>query len=99
MIPQWMIDDYCQRSQDNKLSGTRQLCNEHGFLTYDIDGDTFKMHNVYGDGRYWQNEMEKIAKESGCKKILCGTWRNPNPMCRRYGYKVVGTGTILEKEL
>lgn len=90
---------YFAKSGDTDLSGDKMVSNEHGFLTYSIKNSVFELHNVFGDGKYWQPEMERIARESGCLKIICGTWRNPFPMCRKYGYKVIKTGSILEKEL
>lgn len=69
-----------------------------GFMTYEVDGDTFYVGLVAGDGRHWNSEIDRLAKKHKCKKILFGTYRNnPAAFTRKYGYKVAGF--ILEKEV
>lgn len=99
MIPDWMKEAYFAKSGDDHLVGDNVICNEHGFLTYDIKGDVFEMCNVFGNGNHWQPEMERIAREAGCKTILCATLRNPKPMCRKFGYSVAKVITVLQKEI
>lgn len=99
MIPDHMKQAYYAKSGDDHLVGGNVVCNEQGFLTYDIKGDVFEMCNVFGNGEYWQSEIERLAHEAGCKSILCATLRNPKPMCRKFGYTVIKTVTVLQKEI
>lgn len=91
------VIDYLSRSGDDEVFTDNWTENEHGFISYKVDGDKFLWFNVYGDGKYWDEYVTTLAEGLGCKKIIAATRRNPAPYERKYGYKV--TGYIIEKEV
>lgn len=90
---------YFEKSGDNKLLEGKIIENNFGFMVYDVLGDEFQLLHVYGNGKYWQSLAEEIAKMLNCTKIVIGTYRNPKTLARKYGYKVVKTGYMMEKEI
>ena len=88
---------YFEKSGDAELLDGELVENEHGFMVFDIQGTTFRLLHVYGDGRYWQALAERAAKLAGCERVVFGTRRPPAAFVRRHGYKL--TGYILEKEI
>ena len=93
------LQRYFDKSGDAQLLPGETIENEHGFIVYEIRGDSFFLLHVYGDGRYWQALAERIARAAGCRRIVIGTSRNPQTLERKYGYQTVRTGYILTKEL
>lgn len=91
------LQDYLDRSGDDKVYTTNLTENEHGFATWSIDGDTLIAVNVYGDGLYWNNFMDAKAKENGCNKVRFSTRRNAEAMKRKFKFNIVGY--VLEREV
>ena len=83
---------------NSELDYTNLIENEHGFMSWKIEGDKFVCITVYGDGPYWDKYMNELAKQFGCKTILAGTTRKSyKAYVRKYNFKLVGY--ILEKEV
>lgn len=89
--------DYLRRSGDDSIEPENYIENEHGFSSYQIDGEQFTIIQCYGDGKYWQAEFMRLAKENNCKTILFATKRNPKTFARKYGYKTMAT--VMTKEV
>ena len=92
-----MIQDYFNKSGDTKLEDGKRLSNEHGFLIYRLGKDAIYVMHCYGDGKYWDKVLEKIARKYMVPKIVFGTKRNYKAFQRKFGYKMIGY--ILEKEV
>lgn len=100
MIPEEQVLDYFKRSGDTYLVGDYYIANEHGFMTFWFHDKepVLMLGNVYGDGKYWEQEAIRIAKEHNMKKIRFGTTRNPKVFIKRFrDFKI--TGYILEREV
>lgn len=99
IIEQWIKHYEKHANQPFQLLSNDKLLfdEEHGFTTYRVVGDMFYVGCVCGNGDYWQEVHNKLAKENGCTKIKTGTYRNPKPIMRKYGYRIVGY--ILEREV
>lgn len=93
------LADYFAKSGDEELLPGELLQNENGFMVFEIKGSTFYLLHMYGNGRYWQNLAERAARKAGCTEIIIGTYRNPETLTRKYGYKVMRHGVIMKKEL
>ena len=89
--------DYLQRTGDRTITQTNYTENEHGFASYKIENDTLQVIQVYGDGSYWYDFFEKLAKNHKCARVIFYTRRNPKAFERKYGMKVVQT--LMMKEL
>jgi hypothetical protein len=91
---------YFRKSGDNKVClDDNLIVNEHGFFSWFLneDGDLVIL-NVYGDGPYWQEVGEEIARKHKCKKAIFATKRNPAGFLKRFrDFKL--TGYILERDL
>ena len=83
--------DYLRRSGDEHIEADNYIENEHGFASYQIDGEEFTIVQCYGDGKWWQGEFMRLAKLNKCKIILFATRRNPKTFERKFGYEVVAT--------
>ena len=90
---------FLEKSRSEYVDETNLIENEHGFISWKIDGDKFVCINVYGNGEYWDKYMNELAKQLGCKKILGGTTRKGGWKAfeRKYGFKL--RGYIFEKEV
>ena len=90
---------FLEKSRSEYVDETNLIENEHGFMSWKIDGDKFVCINVYGNGEYWDKYMNELAKQLGCKKILGGTTRKAGWKAfeRKYGFKL--RGYIFEKEV
>ena len=90
---------YLKKSGDDYIETENLIENEHGFMSWKVDGDKFVCMNVYGNGKYWDEYMNELAKQLGCKKILGGTTRKAGWKAfeRKYGFKL--RGYIFEKEV
>ena len=89
--------DYLKRSKDTKIFLDNIIENEHGFMSWCVSDNKFVPLQVYGDGVYWQQQIENMTQELGLNSILIGTRRSPKAYIHKYGYKLVGY--ILEKEV
>ena len=91
------VDDYLKRSGDEDLVqyGTLES-NEHGFCIWQLFPNTLFLHQVYGDGKYWDQWANDKATELGVKKIMFMTRRNPKVFMRKY--KCTLAGYVLERE-
>ena len=63
---------------------------EHGFIAYWVHDDTFELHHMCGDGKYWFNIIKKIAKFENVHKLRAFTRGNPNAWIRKYGGRITG---------
>ena len=90
---------FLEKSRSEYVDETNLIENEHGFMSWKVDGDKFVCINVYGNGEYWDKYMNELAKQLGCKKILGGTTRKAGWKAfeRKYGFKL--RGYIFEKEV
>ena len=89
--------DYLRRSGDEHIEADNYIANEHGFASYEIDGEQFTIIQCYGNGSWWQNEFMRLARLHNCKTILFATKRNPKTFERKFGYESVAT--IMTKEV
>ena len=83
--------DYLRRSGDGHIEANNYIENEHGFASYEIDGEQFTIVQCYGDGVWWQDEFVLLAKLNNCKTRLFATRRNPKAFERRFGYEAIAT--------
>ena len=89
---------YLKKSGDDYIETENLIENEHGFMSWKVDGDKFVCINVYGNGEYWDKYMNELAKQLGCKTILGGTTRKSyKAFVKKYNFKLVGY--IFEKEV
>jgi hypothetical protein len=85
-----------EKKSNSKFDDTNLIDNEHGFMSWKVDGDHFVCLSAYGDGVYWDKYMNELAKQLGCTKILTSTERKSyKAYVRKYNFKLVGY--ILEK--
>lgn len=91
------IQDYLNRSKDDYIIPINYTENENGFITYRIIKDKVVVINCYGNGKYWQEFIENLARKHNISKIIITTKRNYKPFIKKYGGKLVGY--ILEKEI
>ena len=83
---------------NSDLDFTNLIENEHGFMSWKVDGEHFVCLSAYGDGVYWDKYMNGLAKQLGCTKVLTSTQRKSyKAYVRKYNFKLVGY--ILEKEV
>lgn len=85
-----IIRDYLDRSGDAELPDGNLEENEHGFCIWRADEESIILIAVYGDGGHWNKWAEGKAKELKKNSIYFGTKRNPEPFCRKHGFKVIG---------
>ena len=85
---------YAQRggSQNLELEPDEQVLfhPEHGFSTFVLLGDTLRVKNICGDGRYWIKVLLRLMNEEGLKGISFFTARNPKIWERLCGAKIAG---------
>jgi hypothetical protein len=92
------LQKYYEKSGDSFIYPDNLVVNDHGFMTWTVDPEgTFLGLNVYGDGAYWDEFSQTLAKHLGCKRIRFSTRRNPKVWEKKFGYKQVGY--IMEKEV
>jgi hypothetical protein len=99
------IDDYIELYYRKSggvrgdIKGTYREANEKGFCTYDIykEEDHIFVHNVCGDGKYWDAFLQKLAKEHGLSKIMFFTQRDPEAWKKSLGYEI--QGYVMEKKI
>jgi|TARA_R110000803_G_scaffold139163_2_gene205841 hypothetical protein len=85
-----------EKKSNSKFDDTNLIDNEHGFMSWKLDGESFVCLSAYGDGVYWDKYMNELAKQLGCTKILTSTERKSyKAYVRKYNFKLVGY--ILEK--
>jgi len=89
--------DYLKRSKDSHIYTDNLIENEHGFMSWSVYEDKLVAHQVYGDGVYWDNYLNELAKQLGLSKIMIATQRNYKAFERKFGFKLIGY--ILEKEV
>ena len=63
---------------------------EHGFITYWTHDDTFELHHMCGDSKFWFTVIKKIAKFENVHKLRAFTRRNPKAWIRKYGGYITG---------
>ena len=98
LIPEGWVQDYLDRSGDDKLEDGRVLYHpEKGFVVYHTTDTALVLVHVYGDGQFWDSFAHVKAKELGLEKITFGTRRNPEAFRRLHGYEIIGY--ILEKKV
>lgn len=90
------LRDYFNRSGDTELGVGWYVENEHGFCVWRRQDEKLILVNVYGDGKYWDNWADEMAKELGLETVFFATQRNPAGFVRKYNYEV--TGYILERK-
>ena len=92
------IQDYLDRSGDDEVaSGNIASHPTNGWCIWHVLKDKFVLIQVYGNGEFWDNWAERMAKTKQCKSIVFATKRSPKAFVRKYKYKVIGH--ILEREL
>ena len=88
---------YLEKSGDDYIDKTNLIENEHGFMSWKVDGDKLVQMCVYGDGPYWTDFANELGKQFNCKTIITSTSRNYKAYEKKYNFKLVGY--ILEKEV
>ena len=91
------IERYLKKSGDDYIDTTNLIENEHGFMSWKVDGDTLVQMSVYGDGQYWVDVANELGKQFNCKTILTSTTRNYKAYEKKFKFKL--KGYILEKEV
>ena len=56
------VQRFLEKSRSDYVDTTNLIENEHGFMSWKIDGDKFVCINVYGDGEYWDMYMIVTGK-------------------------------------
>jgi len=92
------LQKYFDKSGDDKLRLDNLIEDEQrGFMSWsELDGN-FVVHQVFGDGVYWDAFIMALAKQLKLKKIIMATKRNPKAFERKFNFAL--TGYILEKEV
>jgi hypothetical protein len=88
---------YLKKSGDDYIETENLIENEHGFMSWRVHRDKFVCMNVYGNGRYWDDYMNELAKQFNCKSIVTSTSRSYKAYERKFNFKL--KGYILEKEV
>lgn len=88
---------YLEKSGDEDIDTTNLIENEHGFMSWKVDGDKLVQMCVYGDGQYWVDVANELGKQFNCKTILTSTRRSYKAYEKKFNFKLVGY--ILEKEV
>tara|TARA_R110000737_G_scaffold347767_1_gene380087 strand:+ start:1229 stop:1522 length:294 start_codon:yes stop_codon:yes gene_type:complete len=91
------IKRYLEKSKDKHIEAENLIENEHGFMSWTTWEDYLVVIQVYGDGAYWNKELDKIAKELGYDKIMMATKRNYKGFERKFGFKL--TAYVLERRV
>ena len=93
------LERYFKKSGDTTIQPDNLIVTDDGFATWTIDQEdnTLVGLNVYGNGKYWEEFGNELAKKLGCKKIRVATKRSPKAFVKKYGFELVGY--ILEKEV
>lgn len=91
------LERYLEKSGDTYIIPENLIENDHGFMSWKVDGNSLVLFNVYGDGKYWDAFSLELAKRLGLKTIRIGTLRNPKVFEKKYNYNIIGH--ILEKEV
>jgi hypothetical protein len=69
-IPEEMISKFFEKSGETYLTGEYFECDtEKGFMTFAIAPDCVFAHNVFGEGKYWEDRAVEIAKAKGVNKV------------------------------
>lgn len=91
------IERYLQKSKDTFIATDNLIENEHGFMSWTTWEDYLVAIQVYGDGDYWNEYLNSLAKELGYKKIMIATKRNYKGFEKKFGFKL--TGYVLERRV
>jgi len=91
------IKKYLQKSKDTFIATDNLIENEHGFMSWTTWEDYLVAIQVYGDGDYWNEYLNSLAKELGYKKIMMATKRNYKGFEKKFGFKL--TGYVLERRV
>jgi len=99
MIAGHKKEQYFKKSKDDLIIEENTIDNEFGFATWNINPKykALIIHNLFGDGQYWEQFFIGLAKRLGLKKIMFLTKRNPKAFERRFKCKLVGY--LLEREV
>lgn len=89
-LKQW-IEFYKKKSGEEveiKPHATFLFDESKGFMQYSfsqVKGEkVLLIDEVCGDGKYWENEALRIAKENECKKLITTTSRNLKAYQKRF---------------
>jgi len=88
---------YMRKSGDTAIETDGLIENEHGFMSCKVLNETLVAYQVFGDGEYWNGQLNEMAKDLGLRRIRMATIRNPKAFERKFGFKLIGY--ILEKEV
>lgn len=92
--------DYKERSgDDNPVYPGKWVVDddEKGFVIFSVDGEYMVVHQMYGDGKYWEEVVKEQARKLGKKKMRWFTKRNPKTWIRKYNAKIIGY--VMESEV
>lgn len=98
-----LLETYFMKSGDTpeilreSIAAGDVIENEHGFAVVQLTEDALLIHACCGDGKYWQEQFEMLARKGGVNKLAMITRRNPKAWARRFGYEAVKV--YMEKEL
>ena len=97
MVTEQDIKRYLEKSKDKDIETENLIENKHGFMSWTTWEDYLVAVQVYGDGEYWNKELDNLAKELGYEKIMMATKRNYKGFERKFGFKL--TGYVLERRV
>jgi len=97
MVTEQDIKRYLEKSKDKNIETENLIENEHGFMSWTTWEDYLVAIQVYGDGDYWNQELNNLAKKLGYEKIMMATKRNYKGFERKFGFKL--TGYVLERRV
>jgi len=97
LVTEQDIKRYLEKSKDKHIEAENLIENEHGFMSWTTWEDYLVAIQVYGDGDYWNQELNNLAKKLGYEKIMMATKRNYKGFERKFGFKL--TGYVLERRV
>lgn len=63
---------------------------EHGFCVVIYHKNFLEIRQACGDGKYWEEVVEKIAADKGISKITCLWIRDINSVIKSFGWVYIG---------
>lgn len=97
MISKELRNRYLDKSGDEFICITNLIENEHGFASYFMESGVLVVICLCGDGKYWNEFFENLARKNNCNKIRFTTKRNPEAWKKLLGVDLVGY--ILERDI
>jgi hypothetical protein len=98
MIGQEDLKRYFVKSGDSKLlQGITIVDAKRGFVVFVFNEESLVILHIFGNGKYWFDYLEDVARQNGKKKLVGATRRNQKAFERKHGF--ILTGYIMEREV